>query len=137
MWYRIGYIICWSLGLLFATFSHFFDGEMSFDFSKMTLRDACNTYIFPFVMAMLLFLVDVIYGYVKEMIYGHYTHVIGVITFLVLYLLGFVLSVSVENPNAARGCFIVSWLCLSVMKLLKTDLYNTKIVPQAVRIGTN
>lgn len=137
MLYRIGYIISWSIGLLYATFPHFFDGEMSFDYRNLTLGEACDTFIFPFVMAMVLFLVDVIYGYVKEMIDGRYTHVISVITFLVLFLLGFIISISSENPNTARFCFIISWVCLSVMKFLKTDLYDDKRYPQAVRIDNN
>ena len=137
MLYRIGYIISWSIGLLYATFPHFFAGEMSFDYRNLTLGEACDTFIFPFVMAMVLFLVDVIYGYVKEMIDGRYTHVISVITFLVLFLLDFVISISSENPNTARFCFIISWVCLSVMKFLKTDLYDDKRYPQAVRIDNN
>jgi len=125
------------MGLLYATFPHFFDGKMSFDFRNKTLGEACDAYIFPFVMAMVLFLIDVIYGYIKETIDGHYTHVVGVIVFLVLFLLGFVLSVSLENPNLSRWCFIVSWICLSVMKFLKTDLYDLEKYPQAIRVGTN
>lgn len=137
MLYRIGYIFSWSIGLLYATFPHFFGGEMSFDFRNQTLSDACDAYIFPFVMAMVLFLIDVIYGYIKEMIDGHYTHVVGVIAFLVLFLIGFVLSLSVSDPSVARWCFIISWVCLSFMKLLKTDLYGDKRLPRAVKVPTN
>lgn len=137
MLYRIGYIISWSVGLLYATFPHFFDGKMSFDLRNMTMTEACDTYIFPFVMAMVLFLIDVIYGYIKEMICGHYSHVIGVISFLVLFLLGFILSISVKDPATARICFILSWVCLSVMKFMKTELYFEQKFPKAIRIGNN
>ncbi len=137
MLYRIGYIISWSIGLLYATFPHFFDGRMSFDLRNMSLVDACESYIFPFVMAMILFLVDVVYGYIKEMCDGQYTHVIGVILFLILFLLGFVLSLSVQNPTIACVCFIISWICLSVMKFLKTDLYDVKKYPKGIRVGNN
>lgn len=137
MLYRIGYIISWSIGLLFATFPHFFDGEMTFDFKGMTLTEARDSYIFPFVMAMVLFLVDVVYGYMKEMIDGQYTNVIGVISFLILFLLGFILSVSVDNPNMARWCFIISWIALSMMKFLKTDLYEIKKYPKGIKIGND
>lgn len=135
MLYRIGYIISWSLGLLYATFPHYFDGGMSFDLRHMSLSDACDTYIFPIVMAMVLFLIDVVYGYIKEMIDGQYTHVIGVIICLILFLLGFIFSVSIENPNIAQFCFIISWISLSYMKFLKTDFHNPKKYPRAVRIG--
>lgn len=135
--YRIGYIISWSLGLLYATFPHLFDGEMSFDLRTMSLIEACDTYIFPFVMAMILFLIDVIYGYLQEMTDGHYTHVIGVIFFLIIFLLGFVFSICVKNPNIARICFIISWLSLSIMKYLKTEFHNRKRYPQGIRVGNN
>lgn len=103
----------------------------------MSLVEACESYIFPFIMAMILFLVDVVYGYIKDMCDGQYTHVIGVIVFLILFLLGFVFSVSVQNQNTARVCFIISWVSLSVMKFLKTDLYDVKKYPKGIRVGNN
>lgn len=88
-------------------------------------------------MAMILFLVDVVYGYIKDMCDGQYTHVIGVIVFLILFLLGFVFSISVQNQNTARVCFIISRVSLSVMKFLKTDLYDVKKYPKGIRVGNN
>lgn len=137
MLYRIGYITSWSLGLLYATFPHLFDGGMTFNFSKMSLIQAGEAYIFPLVMAMVLFLVDVIYGYIREMCDGQYTHVISVLIFLILFLLGFVFSMTFENQNVSFGCFIISWLSLSIMKFLKTDLYDVKKYPKGMRVSNN
>ena len=137
MLYRIGYNICWSLGLLFATFPHIFDGKMDFDLRNKTFGKVCDDFIFPFVMAMILFLIDVAYGYTKEMIDRQYTNVISIIICLVLFLLGFVFTIYIHDPFWARICFIITWACLSLMKFLKTDLYSTKKYPTAGRIPTN
>ena len=137
MLYRITYIFSWSLGLLFATFPHLFDGGMTFDYRDMLLSEACDKYIFPFIMAMILFLIDVVYGYVKEIPSREYTHVISVIVFLILFLLTFVLSVYVSDPFWACGCFIISWVCLSFMKFLKTEVYETTSYPDATTIDDN
>ena len=137
MLYRLAYIICWSLGLLYATFPHFFDGEMTFDIRSKTMADACDYYIFPFTMVMVLFLLDVNYGYVKEKLDGQYTNVIGVISCLIVFLLGFVFSIYFVDPLWARICFIISWLSLSVMKLLKTDPCVAKKNSEIVKIPTD
>lgn len=135
MLYRVGYIVSWSLGLLYATFPHFFDGEMKFDIRSKTMGEACDDYIFPFVMAMVLFLIDVNYGYIKEKLDGQYTNVIGVTSCLIVFLLGFVLSIYLVDPFFAKMCFIISWVSLSVMKFLKTDLCVAKKYSEVVKVS--
>jgi len=103
--FKIGDIISWSLGLLYATFPKLFTGEMSFDFGN-SLSKSVDNYLFPLVMALILFLVGTIYGFLKEMIVNQYSHVVGVFTMLVLFLLAFVLSLKDGDPDISRICLV-------------------------------
>ena len=137
MLYKIGYIISWSLGLLYATFPKLFTGEMSFDFGN-SLSKSVDDYLFPLVMALILFLVDTVYGFLKEMMVNQYSHVVGVFIMLVLFLLAFVLSLKNGDSDISRICFIASWICLSVMKFFKTECYRVKdVARQGKEVSSN
>ena len=88
-------------------------------------------------MAMILFLIDVVYGYMKERASRQYTHVISLILCLILFLLAFLFSIYINNPYWAFVCFIISWIFLSLMKFLKTDIYVTQSLPEGTQVGEN
>lgn len=135
--YLIFAIISWSLGLLYATFPKLFTEEMNFDFDN-SLSKSVNDYLFPLIMALILFLVDTIYGFLKEMMVNQYSHVVGVFIMLVLFLLAFVLSLKIGDPDLSRICFIASWIFLSVMKYFKTECYGTnEVVRQGKKVSSN
>ncbi len=66
-----------------------------------------------------------------------YTHVISIIILLILFLLAFVFSIYINDPSWACVCFIISWVFLSLMKFLKTEVYETKSIPLGAIVEDN
>lgn len=117
---RIVYVFFWSVGLLWATFPDLFKGEMDFNFQAMAGVDFFKNYIFPLLMALLLYMFDVIYAFHLENGRGIPTRVIPVYTLTAGFLLFFVLSVACGCAVSAAIFFFLAWACLVGMKFLKT-----------------
>lgn len=59
---KIGYCFCWSVALFVATFYGIICQDSAFLFQGKLLLDVANSHIFPMIMAMLLYLWDVMYN---------------------------------------------------------------------------
>lgn len=117
---KIIYVLFWSGGLLWATFPDLFKGEMDFDFQAMTGVGFFKSYIFPLLMALLLYMFDVIYAFHLENGRGVPTRVIPVFILTAGFLLCFILSVACECTISAAIFFFLAWACLIGMKFFKT-----------------
>lgn len=117
---KIIYVIGWSLGLLFATFPNFFQGEMNFQMSDLPMKDIYKPYLFPLIMALSLFVSDVCYVFEQEKSANCSTpkYITEVLVLICVFLLGLTYSISSSN-NSCIG-FIVAWIALTIMKFLKT-----------------
>lgn len=120
------YTAVWSIGLLYASFPGFFSKKgLDWSFQTVISGDIDSScipvsvmpdYIFPYIMAMLLFLVDVIYSCVLDKLNGKESRIIAVLAGYAGFTLCFLLSLS-----RGKGVFfILGWSCLTIVKLLKT-----------------
>lgn len=117
---KIIYVLIWSLGLLYASFPKFFmkgnDG-ISWGFQE-TMNNVTKTdYIFPYIMAMLLFLIDVIYSFILEKWRGKESRIIETLIGVSAFMFCFIMSLSYGK----WVFFIIGWVCLTAIKFLKTD----------------
>lgn len=119
--YKFAYILLWTLGLLFMTFRCVYEGNFNF-LEWKEVADIKDSYAFPMLMTMELFLIDVIYGlYISPKRYiDSFTELILVTIFMFL----FAFSLFFECNDLKILCFILSWLVLGYMKYLMTDKYN-------------
>lgn len=122
---KVLYVLVWSAGLLAATFPLFYVGSMDFAFQSNHGNDALKTYIFPFVMSMLIFLIDVVYSTVCEGRKGCYKDVALSWILFGGYMLFFVLSLFWGKWLF----FILGWLCLTLLKLIKTEAVPDSTYP--------
>lgn len=118
---KVLYIIFWSGGLLWATFPDFLEGKMSFDFNTMGYLCFFKKYLFPLLMALLLFLFDVIYAFYLESAKGSPKQVQPVMISGAGFILFFILSAYLSGTAYAPVFFLLSWLCLAIMKYFKTE----------------
>lgn len=121
MFKKILYIIFWSGGLLWATFPDFLEGKMSFDFNTMGYQCFFKKYLFPLLMALLLFLFDVIYAFYLETPKGGPQQVQPVMISGAGFILFFILSAYLSGTAYAPVFFLLAWLCLAIMKYFKTE----------------
>lgn len=114
---KVLYVLVWSAGLLFATFPLFYMGGMDFSFQENLTNKVLLGYIFPFITSMLIFLIDIIYTTICEGRKGGYKDVPLSWMLLGGYLLCFVFSLFMGKWIF----FIIGWLCLTGLKLIKTE----------------
>lgn len=82
-------------------------------------------------MAMLLFLIDTIYAFVLEKYSGKESRTIETLIGLAAFLFCFLMSLSYGK----WVFFIVGWVVLTLIKLIKTDFgKESDIIPQVTRV---
>ena len=113
------YVIGWSLGLLFASFPDMFKGKMNFNMSDLSMGEVNENYLYPLFMALSLFVADVCYVFEQEKAEGGGKHITGVLILVCVFLFGAIYSTS-SNTCPCVG-FIIAWIALNIMKLLKTN----------------
>lgn len=122
---KVLYVLVWSLGLMFATFPKLISGEMKFDFQNNLNNDAVMKYIFPFIMAMAIYLIDVLYVSMAEERSGNYKGVTLSWALIGGFLLFFVFSLL----GGKSLFFVLGWLCLTALKFIKTDTLPPAVYP--------
>lgn len=109
----------WSLGLFVATFYSIIGKDSAFDFNGKLLLDVASTHIFPMIMAMTLYLLDVIYNALLVKI--NYSIVIWILGTIIVFLGGFVASLMINNNFWGWFFFCIAWLSLTVLKFVTTE----------------
>lgn len=130
MWGKIIYCVCWSIGLFFATFYSLFNEESVFNFSEKQLLPVAKSIIMPMIMAMALYLCDVIYNnfHIKQTTDRH--QVFWILLSITLFMVLFVFSLLVNKNIVGWLLFIFSWLCLLLLKFKTTE--SKEIIPYEI-----
>lgn len=93
--------------------------SLLFDFSGKLLLDVALTHIFPMVMSMTLYLIDVTYSALLGKMNNN--HIIWVLITVIAFMGCFVASILV-NDNCIGWCsFCAAWVSLTVLKLATTE----------------
>lgn len=113
------YCALWSIALFVATFYSIIGQESAFVFDGKSLREVALSHIFPMIMAMTLYLVDVTYSALLGKITNNL--VIWVLITVIVFMGGFVASILVNNNFWGWSLFGVAWLSLTVLKFVTTE----------------
>ena len=113
MWSRAIYTLIWSVLLLFATFTDLFNGKMDFSF-QTKWNVGAREYTSLLIMAVILYLLDVVYNFIKTQKKHIVPVIIGGVIFILLF---YVLSLYFCGPTF----FLAAWCVLAVMKFLTTE----------------
>lgn len=116
---KIIYCTLWSMALFVATFYSIIGQESAFVFDGKLLRDVALSHIFPMIMAMTLYLVDVTYTALLGKITNNL--VIWVLITVIVFMGGFVASILVNNNFWGWSLFGIAWLSLTVLKFVTTE----------------
>lgn len=116
---KIIYCTLWSIALFVATFYSIIGQESAFVFDGKLLHDVALSHIFPMIMAMALYLVDVTYSALLGKITNNF--VVWVLTTVIVFMGGFVASILVNDNFWGWSLFGVAWLSLTVLKFVTTE----------------
>lgn len=117
---KIIYCTLWSVALFVATFYGIIGQEAAFLFNGKEMLDVASSHIFPMIMAMVLYLWDVMYSVsLKRDINGGL--IIGILGTIILFMGMFVFSLLVNNNFWGWTLFIAAWLSLTVLKFITTE----------------
>lgn len=134
-WIKTLYVMAWSLALLYASFPDIFT-EKGFDwgFQSEFTNDVKPHYIFPYVLAMALFLIDAIYAFALEAYKGKQDYIIPVLMGVVAFMFFFLMSLN----GGQSFFFFVGWIALIVVKWIKTEPSDYgAIIPTVVEVDEN
>lgn len=115
---NIIYTVIWSVGLLFVSFLSLFKGENIFDFTKKTLPEFGEHYMFPFIMALCLFLIDVTYNVINQKIWAF-----PIFSCIVAFMLTIGITVAfLQCFCIVFICSIIGWTILTFMKYISLQM---------------
>lgn len=113
------YCIIWSVALWVATFYPLLNESNVFVFKGKLLLDVAQSHIFPMVMAMTLYLGDVLYHLLRNDC--QHNILIWVLGTIIVFMIAFVLSLLANCNLAGWFFFIVAWGALTVLKYKTTE----------------
>ena len=132
---QLWYVVVWSVCLFFATFYCEFDTQTGIGFAFNKMKDMCGMdlikhYQFPLFIAMAIFLIDVAYELSS---YGQRPSLMFYKCFIICFIT-FVFAITFSVLYNSLFCgwlfFILSWVALSVLKLVslaEIEVCGTKI----------
>lgn len=113
------YVIGWSIFLLMATFPIVNYKEI-FPLKLTSFADMMETYIYPMIMALTVYLADVVYAFVDEENRKKTTYVSISVGLILFFLLFFCLSMCMTRPWLQVVFFALVWITLTGLKFVKT-----------------
>lgn len=114
------YCALWSMALFVATFYSIIGQESAFVFDGKLLRDVALSHIFPMIMAMTLFLFDVMYN-VSLRKSNNDNVVLWMLGTVIVFMAGFVASILVNDNFWGWSFWGIAWLSLTVLKFVTTE----------------
>lgn len=114
------YVIGWSISLLAASFPCILKGKL-LPLVENSIESTMDHYIYPTIMALAVFLVDIIYSSVKEERAGKPLQVANSWILILVFLLAFCFSLFFNNSLVQVFLFIILWISLTLLKFIKTD----------------
>jgi len=111
----------WSIGLFVATFYGLLgqDGE-AFDFAGKELLAIAQSHIMPMIMAMALYLWDVLYGISLHKVNNDQA-MFWTLLMIILFMVLFVFSMLANHNIIGWTLFMLSWLALTILKYQTTE----------------
>lgn len=103
-----------------STFYSLLGQEQRFDFEGKLLLDVAQSHIFPMIMAMTLYLMDVMYAISLRKTNGEGL-TMWLLGTIIVFLLSFVFALMVNSNLWGWMLFIVAWLSLTVLKFVTTE----------------
>lgn len=117
---KVLYCGMWSVALFVSTFYSLLGKEQRFDFEGKLLLDVAQSHIFPMIMAMTLYLMDVMYAISLRKTNGEGL-TMWLLGTIIVFLLSFVFALMVNSNLWGWMLFIVAWLSLTVLKFVTTE----------------
>lgn len=117
---KVLYCGMWSVALFVSTFYSLLGQEQRFDFEGKLLLDVAQSHIFPMIMAMTLYLMDVMYAISLRKTNGEGL-TMWLLGTIIVFLLSFVFALMVNSNLWGWMLFIVAWLSLTVLKFVTTE----------------
>lgn len=114
------YCLLWSVALFVATFYTVIGQDNAFVFDKKLLLEVANSHIFPMMMAMVLYLWDVLYNVSLQKSNNDHL-IIWILGTIIVFLGGFVFSLLVNDNFWGWSLFGIAWLSLTVLKFVTTE----------------
>lgn len=114
------YCIIWSVALFVVTFYGLLSQEKAFDFTGKDLLPVAQTHIMPMIMAMTLYLWDVLYNVSMRRLNDEKS-TFWILLMIILFLGFFVFSILVNDNTIGWILFIGSWLSLTMLKFKTTE----------------
>lgn len=115
---KLIYCILWSIALFVSTFYSIIGKEFVFD-GKLLL-DVAQSHIFPMVMAMTLYLVDVMYSLsIKKS--NNDNIILWILGTIIVFMCSFVVSLLINTNFWGWTLFIIAWLSLTTLKFVTTE----------------
>lgn len=125
------YVGIWSGGLLYGSFRAVFENKMTYNFHSLSMAQACDEYVFPMLMAMLLFLFDVIYNALGDFSNGRQPRIIGLLICLCVFIGSFIFTLLYDNASLVEKSFWTAWGALTLMKYFSTHNSGNVMAPIA------
>ena len=118
--WKLIYCLLWSVALFVSTFYSLFNHvEKAFVFTDAKLLDVAQSHIMPLVMAMTLYIWDVVYNITLNN--SSKQTIIPVLLSILVFLVMMVFSILVNNNIWGWGLFCLAWVALSFMKYATTE----------------
>lgn len=117
---KVLYCGMWSVALFVSTFYSLLGQEQRFDFEGKLLLGVAQSHIFPMIMAMTLYLMDVMYAISLRKTNGEGL-TMWLLGTIIVFLLSFVFALMVNSNLWGWMLFIVAWLSLTVLKFVTTE----------------
>lgn len=115
---KLIYCALWSVALFVSTFYSIIGKEFVFD--DKLLLDVAKSHIFPMVMAMTLYLVDIMYSLsIKKS--NNDNIILWILGTIIVFMCSFVVSLLVNTNFWGWTLFIVAWLSLTSLKFVTTE----------------
>lgn len=114
------YCVLWSMALFVATFYSVIDQDSAFVFDGKLLLDVASSHIFPMIMAMTLYLFDVMYSASLRKS-SNENLVMWILGTIIVFMGGFVASILVNDNFWGWFLFCVAWLSLTILKFVTTE----------------
>ncbi|WP_297674445.1 hypothetical protein [uncultured Bacteroides sp.] len=115
------YCILWSVGLFVATFYCLLaQDEEAFDFTGKELLPIAQSHIMPMIMAMALYLWDVLYSLSMQKM-NRDRSLFWILAMIIVFMITFVSSILVNCNVLGWVLFILSWLSLTILKYQTTE----------------
>ena len=135
MWQKWLYVIGWSAALLVATLPALFKGNLSFSLQGLVMREVCEKYMFPMVMALALLMADVLYSAEQEKAeMGRVRNSSTLVICTMAFLFSFIFSMWLEIPWLCWTCFVVAWLSMTFLKFSRTLPIGGFAIPEGQEV---